>query len=136
MNIKEKVLFLAKQLGYTQEAFVAEMGMTMGGFRGVHKERSLNSDAISALKRNHPEVSLDWLIMDGDSEDWNVSNNSLSFENEVEMVRYIYSNSEKFKNLKSFSEMISNHQEDMKYKSLEDRFSELEKKIEGYLFTK
>lgn len=61
-NIKERVLEIAKYKGVSYERFCESIGMTYGSFKGIAKERPLNSDAIEIIITNNPDINSNWLL--------------------------------------------------------------------------
>ncbi len=61
-NIKERILFCAKNQGVSIEKFLESIGMTYGSFKGKAKKGSLNSDAIAEIYTIYPNISLEWLL--------------------------------------------------------------------------
>lgn len=61
-NIKERVLYFAKNQGISIEPFLENIGMTYGSFKGKAKEGSLNSTAIEEIYTKHPNINLEWLL--------------------------------------------------------------------------
>lgn len=68
-NIKERVLYFAKNQNISIEFFLESIGMSYGSFKGKAKEGSLNSDAIEKILTNYPSVNAEWLLTgNGDME--------------------------------------------------------------------
>lgn len=61
-NIKDRVLQIAKYKGVPYERFCEEIGMTYGSFKGVAKERPLNSDAIEIIISRYVDINSEWLL--------------------------------------------------------------------------
>lgn len=61
-NIKERVLYFAKNQGFSVEYFLSSIEMTYGSFKGKAKEGSLNSDAIAKILTNYPNINIEWLL--------------------------------------------------------------------------
>ena len=61
-NIKERILYFAKNQNISYESFCESIGMTYGSFKGVAKQRPLNSDALEILITKYPEINCEWLL--------------------------------------------------------------------------
>lgn len=61
-NIKERILYFAKNQNISYESFCESIGMTYGSFKGVAKKRPLNSDALEILITKYPEINCEWLL--------------------------------------------------------------------------
>lgn len=61
-NIKERILFFAKNQGVSYEKFSESIGMTYGNFKGENKNRPINSDALENILTNYPNVNPIWLL--------------------------------------------------------------------------
>ncbi|HFG0566901.1 hypothetical protein [Flavobacterium psychrophilum] len=61
-NIKERILYFAKNQHISYETFCDSIGMNYGSFKGIAKKRPINSDAIEILITKYPQVSIDWLF--------------------------------------------------------------------------
>jgi len=61
-NIKERILYFAKNEGIAYESFFEKIGMTYGSFKGEAKKRPLNSEALENILTIFPKVSAEWLI--------------------------------------------------------------------------
>lgn len=62
-NIKERILYFAKNQNISYESFCDSIGMTYGSFKGVAKQRPLNSDALEILITKYPEINCEWLLI-------------------------------------------------------------------------
>ena len=62
-NIKERILYFAKNQNISYESFCESIGMTYGSFKGVAKQRPLNSDALEILITKYPEINCEWLLI-------------------------------------------------------------------------
>lgn len=61
-NIKERILYVAKNQGYKYEDFFEKIGMSYGNFKGNNKNRPINSDAIADILTIIPKLNVEWLI--------------------------------------------------------------------------
>ena len=61
-NIKERILYFLEYKGVTKSKFFEKIGMTYGNFTGKSKETPLNSEAISNILLEFPDINLDWLV--------------------------------------------------------------------------
>ncbi|GIZ15561.1 hypothetical protein [Capnocytophaga catalasegens] len=61
-NIKERILQLSKNKGFSFEKFFDEIGMSYGNFKGQNKKRPINSDAIVNILTLIPDVNPTWLL--------------------------------------------------------------------------
>lgn len=61
-NIKERIIELAKNEGFTMEIFFQKIGMSYGNFKGKSKLTPINSDAIANISTIIPNVNFEWLI--------------------------------------------------------------------------
>jgi len=61
-NIKERVLQIAKSKNVSYEKFCEDIGMTYGSFKGVARDRPINSDALEIIIANNPDVDVRWLM--------------------------------------------------------------------------
>jgi repressor LexA len=61
-NIKERVLYVVEKKGYTREDFFKKINMTYGNFTGKAKETPLNSNAISNILLEIPDLNPEWLL--------------------------------------------------------------------------
>lgn len=61
-NIKERILYFLEYKKVTKSKFFEKIGMTYGNFTGKSKETPLNSDAISNILLEFPEINIEWLI--------------------------------------------------------------------------
>ena len=61
-NIKERLLYFAKNQSIGIENFLDTIGMTYGSFKGKAKEGSLNSNAIAEIYTKYPSINIDWLL--------------------------------------------------------------------------
>lgn len=61
-NIKERLLYFAKNQSIGIENFLENIGMTYGSFKGKAKEGSLNSNAIAEIYTKYPSINIDWLL--------------------------------------------------------------------------
>lgn len=61
-NIKERLLFYAKNQGIGIEKFLESIGMTYGSFKGKAKKGTLNSDALVEIYTKYPDINIDWLL--------------------------------------------------------------------------
>jgi hypothetical protein len=61
-NIKERLLYFAKNQEIGIENFLQKIGMTYGSFKGKAKNGSLNSNAIVEIYTLFPEISIEWLL--------------------------------------------------------------------------
>ena len=61
-NIKERLLYFAKNQSIGVENFLDNIGMTYGSFKGKAKEGSLNSNAIAEIYTKYPVMNIDWLL--------------------------------------------------------------------------
>ncbi|GGA84417.1 transcriptional regulator [Flavobacterium palustre] len=61
-NIKERLLYFAKNQSIGIENFLENIGMTYGSFKGKAKEGSLNSNALVEIYTKYPELSIEWLL--------------------------------------------------------------------------
>ncbi len=62
LTIKERILQLAKNQGYTIEDFCEKIGMTYGNLKGANKKTPINSNAIVNILSIIPNMNLLWLI--------------------------------------------------------------------------
>lgn len=63
LTIKERILFIAKQKGYSLEKFCEKIGMTYANFKGQAKKRPINSNTIAKIITIIPETNLYWLVL-------------------------------------------------------------------------
>lgn len=61
-NIKERILYFAKNQNISYELFCESIGMTYGSFKGIAKKRPLNSDALETLITKYPQINCEWLL--------------------------------------------------------------------------
>lgn len=61
-NIKERILFFAKNQGITYESFFKEIGMSYGSFKGDNKKRPINSDALENILTIYSNINPGWLL--------------------------------------------------------------------------
>ncbi len=61
-NIKERLLYFAKNQSIGIENLLKNIGMTYGSFKGKAKKGSLNSNAIEEIYTKYPYLSLEWLL--------------------------------------------------------------------------
>ncbi|WP_348814109.1 S24 family peptidase [Flavobacterium maritimum] len=61
-NIKERLLYFAKNQSIGIENFLENIGMTYGSFKGKAKEGSLNSNALVEIYTKYPEINIEWLL--------------------------------------------------------------------------
>lgn len=61
-NIKERILYFAKNQNISYEFFCESIGMTYGSFKGIAKKRPLNSDALETLITKYPQINCEWLL--------------------------------------------------------------------------
>jgi phage repressor protein C with HTH and peptisase S24 domain len=61
-NIKERLLYFAKNQSIGIENFLENIGMTYGSFKGKAKEGSLNSNALAEIYTKYPEINIEWLL--------------------------------------------------------------------------
>lgn len=61
-NIKERLLYFAKNQSIGIENFLENIGMTYGSFKGKAKEGSLNSNAIVEIYTKYPILNIEWLL--------------------------------------------------------------------------
>lgn len=61
-NIKERILYFAKNKGIAIEMFLSTIGMTYGSFKGKAKGGTLNSDAIANILTSYPDIDPEWLL--------------------------------------------------------------------------
>lgn len=61
-NIKERLLYFAKNQSIGIEKFLENIGMTYGSFKGKAKEGSLNSNAIVEIYTKYPQINIEWLL--------------------------------------------------------------------------
>lgn len=62
LTIKERILYLAKCLGFTYEDFCKKIDMTYANFKGSAKLRPINSNTIAKILTIEPNLNLNWLI--------------------------------------------------------------------------
>ncbi len=62
LHIKERILFIAKNKGFTIEGFCDKIGMTYGNFKGKAKETPINSNTIVNIYAIIPDLNLEWLL--------------------------------------------------------------------------
>lgn len=60
--IKERILYLISNKGFTRDDFFEKIGMTYGNFKGENKKRPINSDTIVNILSLIPDVNLKWLL--------------------------------------------------------------------------
>lgn len=61
-NIKERILQLAKNQGFSFENFFDKIGMSYGNFKGENKKRPINSDALVNILTLIPDANPTWLL--------------------------------------------------------------------------
>ncbi|MDO4729300.1 MAG: hypothetical protein Q4B43_09920 [Bacteroidota bacterium] len=61
-NIKERILYFLDYKGITKSKFFEKIGMTYGNFTGKSKETPLNSDAVSNILLELPDLNSEWLL--------------------------------------------------------------------------
>ncbi|MEO4005812.1 S24 family peptidase [Flavobacterium sp. CAU 1735] len=61
-NIKERVLYFAKNQNIGIEFFLESIDMSYGSFKGKAKEGSLNSDAVAKILTTYPNINIEWLL--------------------------------------------------------------------------
>lgn len=88
-NIKERLLYFAKNQSIGIENFLENIGMTYGSFKGKAKEGSLNSNAIVEIYTKYPEINIEWLL----------TGNEPMLKSEVNSVAVILDKSINYKDL-------------------------------------
>lgn len=61
-SIKDRVLQVCENKGFTKEFFFNEIGMTYGSFKGSQRKSSLNSDALERILSKFPDINAQWLL--------------------------------------------------------------------------
>ncbi|CVK15190.1 Peptidase S24-like [Apibacter mensalis] len=62
-NVKERILYFANYKGVSYEKFIKEIGMSYASFKGLAKERPINSDALVNILSIYPEINSEWLLI-------------------------------------------------------------------------
>lgn len=62
-NVKERILYFANYKGVSYEKFINEIGMSYASFKGLAKERPINSDALVNILSIYPEINSEWLLI-------------------------------------------------------------------------
>jgi len=61
-NIKERLLYYAKNQSISIEKFLDSIDITYGSFKGKAKEGSLNSTTLVNIYTKYPNINIDWLL--------------------------------------------------------------------------
>ncbi|GAA4146569.1 hypothetical protein GCM10022216_31670 [Sphingobacterium kyonggiense] len=61
-NIKERVLLIAETKGIQKVEFFKGLGLSYANFKGVQKNSSLGSDAVSTILSTYQDINPEWLL--------------------------------------------------------------------------
>lgn len=61
-NIKERVLLIAETKGIQKVEFFKGLGLSYANFKGVQKNSSLGSDAVSTILTAYQDINPEWLL--------------------------------------------------------------------------
>lgn len=90
INIKERVVKIAKELPFSQEKFYRMIGMTSANFRGKARQTPLNSNAIESILMQFPFVDIYWLVLGENAEKYQrESPNDFSCKEKDEIIRML-----------------------------------------------
>jgi hypothetical protein len=62
LTIKERILYLAKLKGFTNEDFCKKIDISYGNLKGEAKKTPINSNSIANIFAIIPDLNLEWLI--------------------------------------------------------------------------
>lgn len=60
--IKERILQLAKNKGFSYETFLTKVDLKYANFKGIQKKGGINSNSIGKILSEFPDVDLHWLV--------------------------------------------------------------------------
>ena len=61
-TIKERILQIAKNKGFSYEKFLSGLSLNYANFKGKQKLTGINSNSIGRIVSKYPETNLRWLI--------------------------------------------------------------------------
>lgn len=92
----------------------------------VNGKKNISDSFLFNLKKVIPDLNVDW-IRTGNGQ--MTERNKLVFIDELEMFTYIYDNKKRLLENGELQSLLKDMQEDVKYKALEKRLSEIESKL-------
>lgn len=126
MEIGDRLTLIMKIKDLTQK----ELG-SIAGYSDVAIGKMINHGAepkfglLCAIVKRFPDVNSRWIL----TGEGGINSKDLSFENDVEVLRYVVENQKELKKLKSFSMLLSDIKEEDNYLNVEHRLLKLEKEV-------
>ena len=88
-TVKERILYILEFKGITKSSFFEKIGMTYGNFTGNNKKKPINSDAITNILSEFPDINPMWLLTGKGDIFQTITTKDFEIEVDIQILRYI-----------------------------------------------